>query len=118
MTQEEIINTIRLLPLSQKVEILETVVHHLGEDLRDNETSAKSVEAPTTTREEKLAAIERLRGLLETAVEPAVSVCNGGEQEGLRLSQRLYGILKFEGEPPADEEIKNSRAEYLMEKYS
>jgi hypothetical protein len=39
-------------------------------------------------------------------------------EEPLRLSQHLYGILNFDDEPPTDDEIKDSRADYLMEKYS
>jgi len=35
-----------------------------------------------------------------------------------RLSQRLYGILKFDGEPPNDEEVKDLIADYLIRKYS
>jgi len=34
------------------------------------------------------------------------------------LSQRLYGVLKFDGDPPTDEELKDAYADYLLEKYS
>lgn len=38
--------------------------------------------------------------------------------ESLSLSQRLYGILKFDGDPPNDEEVKDLIADYLIRKYS
>lgn len=40
------------------------------------------------------------------------------EEDGVSLSQRLYGILKFDGGPPTDEELKDHYADYLTEKYS
>ena len=39
-------------------------------------------------------------------------------ENSVPLSQRLYGILKFDGDPPTDEELKNHYADYLLEKYS
>ena len=38
--------------------------------------------------------------------------------ERLSLSQTLYGILKFDGDPPTDEELKDHYADYVTEKYS
>lgn len=35
-----------------------------------------------------------------------------------RLSQRLYGVLTFDGEPPNDEELRDLISDYLIEKYS
>ncbi len=35
-----------------------------------------------------------------------------------KLSQRLYGILKFNGDPPNDEEVKDMISDYLIRKYS
>jgi hypothetical protein len=34
------------------------------------------------------------------------------------LSQRLYGILTFDGDPPKDEEVKDMISDYLIRKYS
>jgi len=118
MTQQELFEQIRQLPLIQKIEILETVFHDLGEELRANGENSSSVTQPAATREEKLAAMQRLQGLLKIEVTTAESDIEDQEPEGRRLSQRLYGILKFEGEPPTDAEIKDARADYLMEKYS
>jgi hypothetical protein len=39
-------------------------------------------------------------------------------QDGLSLSQSLYGTLEFDSGPPTDEELKDHYADYLMEKYS
>lgn len=111
MTQQELFEQIRQLPLRQKVEILETVVHDLGEELKGNGGSGLPATRPETTTEEKRAALERLRGLLKIEVLPT-------EGDPQRLSQRLYGILQFDGEPPTNDEIKNTRADYLLEKYS
>ena len=33
------------------------------------------------------------------------------------LSQRLYGIAKFDGDPPTDEELRDDYVRYLEEKY-
>ncbi len=35
-----------------------------------------------------------------------------------RLSQRLYGILKFDRSPPNEEEVKDIISDYLIRKYS
>jgi hypothetical protein len=40
------------------------------------------------------------------------------DQKTVTISQRLYGILKFDGDPPTDEEVKDVYADYLTEKYS
>jgi hypothetical protein len=34
------------------------------------------------------------------------------------LSKRLFGVLRFDGEPPNDEEVKELIADYLIRKYS
>lgn len=40
------------------------------------------------------------------------------QRERMTLSQRLYGVLKFDGAPPNDEEVKDMIADYLIRKYS
>jgi hypothetical protein len=40
------------------------------------------------------------------------------QRSRLSLSQRLCGILKFDGDPPNDEEVKDMIADYLIRKYS
>lgn len=82
MKQEELIQEICRLPLRQRVEILAAVL----ESVRNEE---RSTEAAAHNSQERLAALERLRGL-----------------------------LKFEGGPPTDEEVKDMISDYLVEKYS
>jgi hypothetical protein len=40
------------------------------------------------------------------------------DSQTLSISQRLYGILQFDGEPPNDEEVKDLITDYLIRKYS
>jgi hypothetical protein len=75
MTQEQLINEIRRLPLERRVELLELISRSVREEMRPR-----------------------------------------GERES--LVERLRGIIKFDGEPPSDEELKDMRADYLLEKYS
>jgi hypothetical protein len=56
MTQQELIDQIRRLPIRQKVPILETILHNLGEDVEENGKRA------SVSREQKLAAVPRLQG--------------------------------------------------------
>jgi hypothetical protein len=39
-------------------------------------------------------------------------------QEKRAALERLRGLLKFEGGPPTDEEVKDMITDYLVEKYS
>lgn len=82
MNQKELLQEIRRLPPRQRLEIARAVL----DSVREEEQGAE-VEAHDT--QEKLAALERLRG-----------------------------CLKFEGGPPTDEEVKDMIADYLVEKYS
>lgn len=82
MRQEDLLEEINYLPLRQRVEIAVEVL----ESVRNEEQGA---EAGAHNTQEKLAAFERLRGL-----------------------------LKFEGGPPTDEEVKDMITDYLVEKYS
>ena len=88
MTQEEIINTIRQLPLNERVELLEEISRSVKEELR-SAGAAKDQANDSTQREEKLAAFHRLRGMLKTN-EP----------------------------PPTDQELKDDYVNYLEKKYS
>jgi hypothetical protein len=40
------------------------------------------------------------------------------KEEKLAAFKRLRGLLKFEGGPPTDEEVKDMITDYLVEKYS
>jgi hypothetical protein len=76
---------------------------------------------PLEKRKVVLRAIERsVQDEQQTAEEPR-SIDNQGQlsiDERLAVVQRLFGILKREGEAPTDEELKEEYADYLAEKYS
>ena len=101
MTHEELIREIMQLPLEQRMELLEALKRSLQEEMRPREQKASEV----SRQRGGAAAEDRSKAL--TSVEERVS-----------LSQRLYGILKFDGDPPTDEELKDIYADSLMEKYS
>ena len=85
MTREEIIQEINQLPPDERKAIAETVLRGVQEEVAaDSERPASEV-----SREEKIAAFHRLRGMLQT-----------------------------EGPAPPDEELKDDYINYLQEKYS
>lgn len=93
MTHEELLKEIMQLPVEQKVELLERISRSLREDLATSgeiHLGEGSLETDDQSeRERRVGAVGRLRGVLKTA-DP----------------------------PPSDEELKDMRAEYLLEKYS
>lgn len=88
MTQEELIKEIMQLQLDRQREILDAITRNVWE-----QTGLVEPDGPTSQ-----------------AVQDS-------EEDNLRLSQRLYGILEFEGGPPNDEEVKDMIADYLLKKY-
>ena len=59
--------------------------------------------------------VEQLHGI----AKPEFGTRNESQDsQTLSISQRLYGILQFDGEPPNDEEVKDLIADYLIRKYS
>jgi len=95
MTQQQFVEEIKRLSVAERIALIEAITRSLREDLEANGgNAANSVgENPETNvqieRERKISAVQRLRG-----------------------------IIKFDGEPPTDEEVKDICADYLMEKYS
>ncbi len=71
---------------------------------------------PPEQRRELFEAI--MRSFQEKMLKPGQSPLPPLPQDGLSLSQSLYGILKFDGDPPTDEELKDHYADYVTEKYS
>jgi hypothetical protein len=70
---------------------------------------------------DRMALIEEISRSLREEMEPPLAAENWPEAsvaEKLSLAQSLCGILKTEGPPPTDEEIKEGYAAYLTEKYS
>jgi len=88
MTQEELIKEIRQLQPDRQREILDAITRNVRE-----QTELAKPDGSTS---------------------PAVQA---SEEDNLPLSQRLYGILEFEGGPPNDEEVKDMITDYLLKKY-
>ena len=95
MTRQEFIEEIKQLSIGDRIALLEAITRSLREDLEANGAGgATSVEKPSEAniqdeRERKLAAVQRLRGILKTSEKP-----------------------------PSDEELKEDYTNYLIEKYS
>lgn len=101
MTQEELIKEIKQLPPQDQKALLEVILQLVGDE-RGSSVPRKSV-------------VEQLRGI----GKPEFGTRDESQDsQRLTLSQRLYGILKFDGVPPNDEEVKDMTADYLIRKYS
>jgi hypothetical protein len=87
MTHEELIQEINQLPRDKRKALGEAILRSIQEEqvASDSEPRKES----EVTREEKIAALHRLRGMLKT-----------------------------EGPPPTDEELRDDYIKYLAEKYS
>lgn len=101
MTQEELIKEIKQLPPEDKRALLD-VISRIVED-----------ETPIS----RVPVVEQLHGIGKPEFETR-DESQDSQRTGLSLSQRLYGILKFDGGPPNDEEVKDLIADYLIRKYS
>lgn len=96
MTQQQFIEAIKQLSVAERVALIEAISRGVREDLESHK--------------------ERLSTGMPS--EPDGAQAQDGAQEKVPISQRLYGILKFDGDPPTDEEIKDAYTDYLLEKYS
>ena len=94
MTQQQFIEEIRRLSVADRIALLEVITRSLRVDLE--------------TRQENISVNK----------ESGQSGTQSSGEDKVLLSQSLYGILKFDGDPPTDEELKDGYADYLMEKYS
>lgn len=95
MTQQQFLDEIKQLSVEERIALIEAISRSLREDLH-----AKQESLPIATLEGEEAKRQISR------------------EDKMAISQRLYGILKFDGDPPTDEEVKDEYANYLMEKYS
>ncbi len=95
MTQQQFIEEAKRLSVAERVALIEAISRSLREDLELHQESVSSV--PLESKEAKT---------------------QDAEREKIPISQRLYGILKFAGDPPTDEEVKDAYTDYLLEKYS
>lgn len=93
MTQQQFIEEIKRLSVADRIALIEAISRSLREEWHRERVAA----APPETG--------------QTATQ-------GSGQDKVPISQRLRGIVKFEGDPPTDEEVKDAYADYLLEKYS
>ena len=87
MTHEELIQEINRLPRHKRKALGEAILRSVHEEQVPSDSESR--EQGEVSREEKIAAFHRLRGMLKT-----------------------------EGPPPSDEEVKEDYIKYLEEKYS
>ena len=104
MTQEELIREIKQLPLDRQREVLDVILREVREK--------------TQPPKDRTSIISSLRGIAKTDNSPSDTQPEEFRDGHLSISQRLYGILSFEGGPPTDDEVKDMIADYLLEKYS
>lgn len=91
MTQQDLIEKIRRLSIVDRLALIEDIARSLREELKTNDSEEAAV-SPSDDQNERAI-----------------------KSETVRL---LRGILKFDGDPPTDEEVKEARADYLQKKYS
>jgi hypothetical protein len=103
MTQEELIKEIKLLPPEDKRALLDVILQIVRDETQ-----------PSVPRK---SGVEQLHGIAKPEFGTR-DESQDSQKERLSLSQRLYGILKFDGDPPNDEEVKDLIADYLLVKYS
>jgi hypothetical protein len=89
MSERQILEEIRQLPVAERVALIEAISRSVREDLRSEEAHPSSNEAA------------RKAG-----------------QGDVPLSQSLLGVIEFDGEPPSDEAVKDIITDHLREKYS
>jgi len=97
MTQEEIIKEIKRLTPEQQQEILDVI----------------GMEQPQLPKD-RASIVSRLYGAAKPDFRSS-SETQESQRVNSSLSQRLYGILEFEGGSPTDEEVKATVADYLLE---
>lgn len=93
MTQKQLIEQIKQLPIAARIALLEEISRSLREDFESGNGAAQGAEVSE-------ADLRRQREAKMSAV------------------RRLSGIAKPDGPPPSDEEIKEDYTRYLTEKYS
>ena len=102
MTHEELIKTIKQLPVEDRKTLRDAISKSIAEEIERPKTR------PSIADQLRGVTKPDAPGLRHAATEP-----NGHSS----LSQRLYGILEFEGGPPSDDEVKDMIADYLLKKY-
>lgn len=103
MTHAQIIEEIKQLPPEDKRALLDVILQIVRDETRPS-VPRKSV-------------VEQLHGIAKPEFGTH-DESQDSQRERSSLSQRLYGVLKFDGDPPNDEEVKDLIADYLIRKYS
>ena len=101
MTQEELVKRINQLPVEDRIALRDAIAKSIADE----------AEPPKT----RTSIANQLSGLTKPDAPSAEHTA--GEGNGHSLSQKLYGILEFEGGPPTDNEVKDMIADYLLKKY-
>lgn len=95
MTQQQFLEEIKQLSITERIALIEAIFRSLREELEisGGDAALSGEETPEASiqeeRERRMAAVRRLRGILKTS-----------------------------GNPPSDEELKDDYRNYLIEKYS
>ncbi len=95
MTQQQFIEEIKQLSVAERLALIETISRSLREEIEPNAEDAATAEEATSKAFSQ----------------------NGVEIKSAAV-RRLYGSLKFEGQPQTKEEERDAIANYLVEKYS
>jgi ribosomal protein L7/L12 len=102
MTRQQFIEEIKQLSIAERIALLEAITHSLREDL------ATGQEAASISVTDNASAV----------TDNASATSESTRERKIAAVRRLRGIAKFEGEPPSDEELKEDYVNYLAEKYS
>ena len=95
MTQQQFIEEIKRLSVKDRIALIEAISRSLQEEFEENGESGSDVGAQDSESEEQ-----------------------SEREQKLSAVERLHGIIKPDGLPPTDEEVKEDYVKYLMEKYS
>jgi hypothetical protein len=95
VTQQQFIEEIKRLSIEERIALIEAISRSLREDLETTDGAAETLEK-----------------------EAAGADVQSETERRLSAVHRLRGIIKFDGPPPSDEELKNDYTNYLIEKYS
>jgi len=101
MTHEELIKTIKQLSVEDRIAVRDVISKSIADEAHSPHTRSSVA--------------DELSGITKPDAPSAGQTA--GEANGHSLSQQLYGILEFEGAPPADDEVKDMIADYLLKKY-
>lgn len=101
MTHEELSKEIKQLSPDDKKALLDEIFQIVRDE----------------TQRTKAPVVEQLRTIAKPE-RPTRDESDDSQESRLSLSQRLYGILKFDGDPPNEEEVKDMTSDYLTRKYT